>query len=90
MRILKPGGRFVISDIVTSEPLPDDVRQSAAEWVSCVGGAAVMSEYLDMVENAGFERIEDLENRPSTGGTEEWRSSLINLTLRAFKPVSSS
>ena len=86
LRILKPGGRFVISDIVTDSPLPDEVRQSAAEWVSCVGGAAVMSDYLAMVEETGFTGIEILEDRKSTGGTEEWRSSLINLTLRAFKP----
>ena len=87
LRILKPGGRFVISDIVTDKPLPDEVRQSAAEWVSCVGGAAVMSDYLAMVEETGFADIEVLEDRKSTGGTEEWRSSLINLTLRAFKPA---
>jgi len=87
IRILKPGGRFVISDIVTDKPLPDDVRKSAAEWVSCVGGAAVMSDYLAMVEETGFENIQILENRPSTGGNEEWRSSMINLTLRAFKPL---
>jgi ubiquinone/menaquinone biosynthesis C-methylase UbiE len=86
-RILKPGGRFVISDIVTDKPLPDDVRKSAAEWVSCVGGAAVMSDYLAMVEETGFDKIEILEDRKSTGGTEEWRSSMINLTLRAFKPA---
>ena len=85
LRILKPGGRFVISDIVTDKPLPDEVRKSPAEWVSCAGGAAVMSEYLAMVEETGFADIEVLEDRKSTGGTEEWRASLINLTLRAFK-----
>jgi SAM-dependent methyltransferase len=87
LRILKPGGRFVISDIVTDSPLPDEVRKSAAEWVLCVGGAAVMSDYLAMVEETGFADIEILEDRKSTGITEEWRSSLINLTLRAFKPA---
>ena len=87
LRILKPGGRFVISDIVTDKPLPDEVRKSPAEWVSCAGGAAVMSEYLAMVEETGFADIEVLEDRKSTGGTEEWRASLINLTLRAFKPA---
>ena len=86
LRILKPGGRFVISDIVTDSPLPEEVRKSAAEWVSCVGGAAVMSDYLVMVEETGFTNIEILEDRKSIGGTEEWRASLINLTLRAFKP----
>ncbi len=87
LRILKPGGRFVISDMVTDKPLPDEVRASAAEWVSCVGGAAVMSEYLELVAQTGFANIEVLEERRSTGGNEEWRSSLIDLTLRAFKPA---
>jgi len=40
-----------------------------------------------MVEETGFDKIEILEDRKSTGGTEEWRSSMINLTLRAFKPA---
>ncbi len=87
IRILKPGGRFVISDMVTDKPLPEEVRKSAAEWVSCVGGAAVMSEYLEMVETAGFDKIEILKKNKSGGGNEEWRSSMIDLTLRAFKPA---
>ncbi len=87
IRILKPGGRFVISDMVTDKPLPEEVRKSAAEWVSCVGGAAVMSEYLEMVETAGFDKIEILKENKSGGGNEEWRSSMIDLTLRAFKPA---
>ena len=87
LRILKPGGRFVISDMVTDEPLPEDVRNSAAEWVSCVAGAAVMSDYLAMVKETGFDNIEILKENKSGGGNEEWRSSLIDLTLRAFKPA---
>jgi SAM-dependent methyltransferase len=86
-RILKPGGRFVISDMVTDKPLPEEVRKSAAEWVSCVGGAAVMSDYLELVENTGFVDIEVLKANKSGGGPEEWRSSMVDLTLRAFKPV---
>ena len=85
LRILKPGGRFVISDMVTYQPLPDDVRSSASEWVSCVAGAAVMSEYLDLVKETGFTSIEVLDERRSTGGSEDRQSSLIDLTLRAFK-----
>lgn len=84
-RILKPGGRFVISDIVTDKPLPQDVRTSAAEWVACIGAAAVRSDYIAMIEAAGFTGIEILEERLHGGGSEEWRASLKNLTLRAFK-----
>ena len=86
LRILKPGGRFVISDMVTDRPLPDEVKASAAEWVACVGGAAVMSEYLDLIAGTGFTAIEVLSDEPSRPNVTDWQSSLKNLTLRAFKP----
>ena len=86
-RILKPGGRFVISDVVTEKPLPGDVRKSAAEWVDCVGGAAVMSEYIEMIADAGFLDVEVLETQTRSSGAEAWRDILINLTVRAFKKV---
>jgi ubiquinone/menaquinone biosynthesis C-methylase UbiE len=86
-RILKPGGRFVISDVVTDEPLPEGVQKSAKEWVGCVAGAAVMTDYLALVHETGFTDLEILGKRKKKDDTEEWRSSLINLTLRAFKPV---
>ncbi|MDA1278579.1 MAG: arsenite methyltransferase [Chloroflexi bacterium] len=86
-RILKPGGRFVISDMVTEAPLPDEVRASAAEWVSCVGGAAVMSEYLELIEEAGFTGTEVLKQERSRPDAVDWQTTLINLTLRAYKPA---
>ncbi|MBF05782.1 MAG: arsenite S-adenosylmethyltransferase [Chloroflexi bacterium] len=86
-RILKPGGRFVISDVVTEKPLPRDVRKSAAEWVDCVGGAAVMSEYIELIGETGFVDVDVLEKRTRSSGAEAWRDLLINLTVRAFKKV---
>ena len=86
-RILKPGGRFVISDVVTEKPLPGDVRKSAAEWVDCVGGAAVMSEYIELIGETGFVDVAVLEKRTRSSGAEAWRDLLINLTVRAFKEV---
>lgn len=88
LRVLKPGGRMVISELVTSEPLPDSVRESTAEWVEGFGGAAVKDDYLEMIETAGFHDVEILEESPASGGTEDWRSSLSNLTVRAYKPAS--
>lgn len=87
LRVLKPGGRFVISDMVTDRPLPDEVMASAAEWVACVGGAAVMSEYLELIAETGFTGIEVLSDTRSRPDATDWQSSLINLTLRAFKPT---
>jgi SAM-dependent methyltransferase len=86
-RILKPGGRFVISDVVTTSPLPDTVRDSTGQWVECVGGAAIKGDYLATIEAAGFTDIEVLNESPGPEGHEEWRSSLRGLTISGCKPA---
>ena len=45
-RVLKPGGRFVVSDVIAEEPLPDAVRSDPAAWAGCYGGAIPEDEYL--------------------------------------------
>ncbi len=57
-RVLKPGGRVAVSDIVLSEPLPPEVAKLAASWIACVGGASTEEEYLGYMRAAGFENIE--------------------------------
>ena len=57
-RVLKPGGRLAVSDIVLSEPLPEQIAQMAATWIACVGGASTEDEYLGHMKAAGFENIE--------------------------------
>jgi arsenite methyltransferase len=57
-RILKPGGRVAVSDIILSEPLPAEVATLAASWIACVGGASTEEEYLGFMRDAGFENIE--------------------------------
>ncbi len=57
-RILKPGGRVAVTDIVLSEPLPPEVATLAASWIACVGGASTEAEYLGYMRDAGFENIE--------------------------------
>ena len=57
-RILKPGGRIAVSDILLSEPLPPDVAKLAATWIACVGGASTEEVYLGYMRDAGFENIE--------------------------------
>jgi len=53
-RVLKPGGRIAISDIVLTEPLPEPVAKFAAAWVGCVAGAMLERDYLAAIEKAGF------------------------------------
>jgi SAM-dependent methyltransferase len=57
-RVLKPGGRLAVSDIVLSEPLPPDIGKLAASWIACVGGALTEKEYLGYMRSAGFENVE--------------------------------
>jgi ubiquinone/menaquinone biosynthesis C-methylase UbiE len=59
-RILKPGGRFVVSD-VTAEAVPDEVRADPEAWAGCYGGAISERDYLEAIEQAGFEQIEILD-----------------------------
>lgn len=60
-RILKPGGRLAISDIVLLRDLPDEVRKDLRAWSGCVSGAISEKEYLAAIERAGFEKpkVED-------------------------------
>jgi ubiquinone/menaquinone biosynthesis C-methylase UbiE len=57
-RVLKPGGKFAVSDIVTDGPLPKQVKDSLAAWAGCVAGALDVQEYLAWLEEAGFTSIE--------------------------------
>lgn len=54
-RVLKPGGRFAVSDVVVQGPVPPDVRRSMELWVGCVAGALEQDEYLAGLRDAGFE-----------------------------------
>ena len=86
-RVLKPGGRFVVSDIVVTEELPDEVRTSADEWVACVGGADLLSRYLGRMERSGFIDVEILSNtpmRPRSDGTG-WQESVRSVTVRGWR-----
>lgn len=57
-RVLKPGGRLAVSDIVLSEPLPQAVADLAMSWIACVGGASTEDAYLGYMRDAGFTDIE--------------------------------
>jgi len=57
-RVLRPGGRLAVSDIVTYGPLPEAVRSSAEAWAGCVAGALDEALYLDKMRQAGFTQVE--------------------------------
>ena len=55
-RVLKPGGRFAVSDVVVRGAVPDEVRKSMLLWVGCIAGALEETEYLSKLTAAGFEQ----------------------------------
>ena len=57
-RVLKPGGRFAVSDIVRRKELPQPIARSIEMWAGCVAGALLDSEYRALLADAGFERID--------------------------------
>jgi ubiquinone/menaquinone biosynthesis C-methylase UbiE len=54
-RVLKPGGRFAVSDVITREGLPEAVKENMALWTGCVAGALEESEFIALLTEAGFE-----------------------------------
>lgn len=59
-RVLKSGGRLMVSDIVLNHPLPDKIRESAQAYSQCISGAVLKDEYLAMIGEAGFTEIKIL------------------------------
>ncbi len=57
-RVLKPGGRLAVSDVVVRGDMPEDLRKSVLLWVGCIAGALGDTEYISLLSKAGFESIE--------------------------------
>jgi ubiquinone/menaquinone biosynthesis C-methylase UbiE len=57
-RVLKPGGRFAVSDVVSQGELPADLRQDMEAWVGCIAGALEENEYRRLLSEAGFKDVE--------------------------------
>lgn len=57
-RVLKPGGRFAVSDVVTRGEMLPEIRQSVLAWVGCIAGALDENDYRNKLAAAGFEKIE--------------------------------
>ena len=57
-RVLKPGGRFAVSDVVVRGDVPADVRRNMELWVGCIAGALQDTEFAAKLRDAGFEDVE--------------------------------
>ena len=57
-RVLRPGGRFAVSDIVVKGEIPAEIRNSVEMWIGCVAGALRDAEYVEKLRSAGFQDVE--------------------------------
>jgi SAM-dependent methyltransferase len=105
-RVLKPGGRFAVSDVVVRGDLPADIRRSMELWIGCVAGALTEDEYATKLKAAGFEsvdveawriyRLEDARAFLADAGTDvdrmgaEVDGKLASAFIRARRPESKS
>ena len=56
-RVLAPGGKLAVSDILTSGPLPEPIKQSLSAWAGCVAGAVEAEHYIGMMKSVGFTNV---------------------------------
>lgn len=101
-RVLRPGGRVAVSDIVTTKPLPEGIRKNLLAWSGCIAGALTDDEYISKLKEAGFGDVEVVVTRvydltsPAAGKLapgaspaeiEEYNGSLVSAFIRAKKPA---
>lgn len=91
-RVLEPGGRVAISDVVQTAPFPDQVRLTPESLAGCVAGASTVDALEEMLEEAGFEDIEVQPQSDSREFIREWDADrdlgeyLVSATIQAVKP----
>lgn len=78
-RVLKPGGRLAVSDIVTSRELPEALRRNMDSWASCVSGAIPVEQYLGKLQDAGFKNVRVVSKRGL--------SAVFSAEIEAHKPL---
>ncbi|WCJ58069.1 arsenite methyltransferase [Fontisphaera persica] len=90
-RVLRPGGRLAISDIVALQPIPEAVKADFAAYAGCVAGAASVAEWQTMLQRAGFNEVQIEIKEGSRAFIESWRQGageyVASANITARKPV---
>ena len=91
-RVLKPGGRLAISDVVASTELPEEIRNDLALYSGCMAGASQISELQTILEKNGFEQIKIAPKDESKDFIKDWAPGrgvedyVLSATIEAVKP----
>ena len=83
-RVLKPGGRVMVSDIVLLKELPESIKSSVEAYTGCVAGASMKEEYLATVKAAGFQEVEIISEASFRIGQLD--AAIASINVRAVKP----
>jgi len=92
-RVLKPGGRLAISDVVASMELPDEIKNDLALYSGCMAGASQSSELQSILETLGFEQINIAPKDESKNFIKDWAPGrgvedyVLSATIEAVKPL---
>jgi len=95
LRVLKPGGRLVVSDLVLTRPLDPVLQRNVDLYVGCVAGASLKDDYLRLIREAGFRDVAVVEERGYTVGTQnlppgsperEAFGAVTSVKVRAIRP----
>lgn len=93
-RVLRPGGRLAISDIVATAPLPAEIRRDLSLYAGCMAGAATIDELTAMLRTAGFDQILIQPKEESRRFIQDWvpgrriEEYVVSASIEAVKPQS--
>lgn len=87
LRVLKPGGKILISDLVTDGELPEEIRHSFHAWSECTAGALEKEEYINIIRAAGFSDVEIVKQHYFTEYNMDERliGKIISIQVKATK-----
>ncbi len=91
-RVLKPGGRLAVSDVVRTAEMPDDMKKDLAMYTGCIAGASSVGELESLLQRAGFENIRIKPKAESRTFIRDWMPGsriedyVVSATIEAIKP----
>ncbi|MCX7985698.1 MAG: arsenite methyltransferase [Bacteroidales bacterium] len=97
LRVLKPGGHFCVSDIVTNGDVPEKIRHDLELYAGCIAGAIDQNDYLEIIKELGFEKVTIHNQKPAIVPDELKKilldsvekispNSIVSITISGYKP----